>query len=405
MNPSSSEKHTPRKAFTLVELLLVMAILAVLASVTVTVLRPQEYLRRTKDSRRIQDMRLLADGLNVVRATQTNPTFGTSSIVYVSIPDSSPTCANLTLPDLPTGWSYACAPQSTYRNIDGTGWIPVDFTPSPGVQFSTLPIDDENSDTNGLYYTYVASSTDYAVASLLASDKRLQEAALPDGGSDPARFEAGSDLSLWTQATGLVGWWPLDGNTNDMSGNNNHGTNNGATATSSCKVGDCYDFERSDSDYINVGSIDVNDFTILAWIKLETIGWYGVLERWGNSGDYGYSLGVHDGSESPQVCRSTDGTFAHCNWNNTPLTVGNWRHAGGVYDAGYLSMFTDGQIEGSPSWVGAGDAHDPPTQEGLIGASNSVSPTYFFEGIIDDVRLYTRALSDFEIQAIYNAQK
>jgi len=46
---------------------------------------------------------------------------GTSTFVYLSLPDSSPTCSSYTLATLPTGYSYACTTSTTINNADGTG--------------------------------------------------------------------------------------------------------------------------------------------------------------------------------------------------------------------------------------------------------------------------------------------
>jgi len=92
------------KGFTLVEMLIVIGVLAVLVTVVVTVLNPIEFLKKGRDSRRMIDLQSLNKALTF--AEFDNVSTGTSSVVYVSIPDTSATCANLGLPALPGGWSY-----------------------------------------------------------------------------------------------------------------------------------------------------------------------------------------------------------------------------------------------------------------------------------------------------------
>ena len=72
---------------------------------------------------------------------------------------------------------------------------------------------------------------------------------------------------------GLVGWWPFDGNASDMSGNENHGTVNGATlgADRFGQVGMAYDFDGVD-DFIVVSDSNKFDFenrgfSISSWVK------------------------------------------------------------------------------------------------------------------------------------------
>jgi len=47
--------------------------------------------------------------------------------VYVSLPSDNSDCTGLSLPEL-EGYSYHCSDSAHYRNVDGTGWIPIDFT-------------------------------------------------------------------------------------------------------------------------------------------------------------------------------------------------------------------------------------------------------------------------------------
>lgn len=144
--------------FTLLELLIVIGIISILTTVSVVVLNPVEFLEQSRDSKRMVDLKSIDRALIMLKIDQPGAFFGTSSIVYVSIPDISSTCANLGLPSLSSGWSYACAPTSTFRKVDGTGWIPVNFTNIfSGSPLSVLPVDQVNTTSAGQYYTYVTN--------------------------------------------------------------------------------------------------------------------------------------------------------------------------------------------------------------------------------------------------------
>ena len=93
-----------RTGFTLVEMLVVLGIIGILATLVITVLNPIEFMKKARDSRRMIDLQSLNKALTF--AEFDNISTGTSSVVYVSIPDTSATCANLGLPALPGGWSY-----------------------------------------------------------------------------------------------------------------------------------------------------------------------------------------------------------------------------------------------------------------------------------------------------------
>ena len=185
-----------RRGFTLIELLVVIAIVAVLAVTLILTLNPAELLKQARDSNRISDLDTLNKALSLVQADIANPSFGTSATVYVSIPDSSTTCTNLGLPSLPAGYTYGCAPTSTLRNNNGTGWIPVNFTQiSSGSPLSNLPVDPVNSTSTGQYYTYVPGGG-WELTALMESDRYLRERTTSDGGDSFRYVETGSDLTL-----------------------------------------------------------------------------------------------------------------------------------------------------------------------------------------------------------------
>ncbi len=123
---------------------------------------------------------------------------GTHGDVYVSLPSAQADCSDLGLPVLSSG-SYHCSTSANYRNIDGTGWIPVNLASvqsSAGTLFSSLPIDPVNTVANGYYYTYIPGS--WALSATMESEKYLAANAANDGGQKSTRFEIGNNLSLDT---------------------------------------------------------------------------------------------------------------------------------------------------------------------------------------------------------------
>jgi type II secretory pathway pseudopilin PulG len=262
------------QSFTLVELLIVIGILAILAVVVVLVLNPVELLKQARDSVRLSDLGTLNSSLGVYQA-QGYTSLGTSSVVYVSIPDSSTTCANLGLPSLPSGWSYNCVASSTLKDVDGTGWVPVNFTSVYGGSLmGTLPIDPINTTSTSEYYTYVVGGS-WKLTSLFESEKYAKKM-YADGGTDPALFEIGNDLNLQNTGRGLVGYWKFEegsgSTTSDSSGNSNTGIlTNGPTWTTG-KVGNyALSFDGVD-DYVSTGNTNIpsgasSPVTIVAWFN------------------------------------------------------------------------------------------------------------------------------------------
>jgi prepilin-type N-terminal cleavage/methylation domain-containing protein len=185
MNPNS------RTGFTLVELLIVVGVIAVLATVVTVALNPAELLKRARDANRIQDMTTIKQTLTLYLVDQKTTNLGSATTTYVSIPDPSATstagtnCSSL---GLPPGGNYHCAGPQYYKEVNGTGWIPVDFTKiSAGSPVSALPTDPTNSASSGFYYTYVTNGKSAEVVSVPESDKYL---------NDPTQFPSFAGMAI-----------------------------------------------------------------------------------------------------------------------------------------------------------------------------------------------------------------
>lgn len=192
--------------FTLIELLVVIAVIAILAVAVVLSLNPAELLKQSRDGTRLSDMRALNNALSIyVTDTLGSGSLGNASITYLSLIDPTATttagtdCQGL---GFPAGY-FHCAASSTQRKVDGTGWIPVNFTSiSSGSPISQLPVDPINTSSTGLYYSYFPGSGTFKLVSRPESQKYLSKS-----GGDPYMFQTGNDLSLgggqyWTLVPG-----------------------------------------------------------------------------------------------------------------------------------------------------------------------------------------------------------
>ena len=205
------------KSFTIIELLIVLGVISILSAIAVVVLNPAELLKQGRDSTRIQDIRGIDTAINLGRAI--NPSLldnTSSSIVYISLPDTdADTLCNeySSLPNLETPWEYRCTASSTVlQSVDGTGWIPIDFTSiAGGANISVLPIDPVNKESNNRYYTYSLISSDtFSLSSALESQKYLGQIALTDGGNSTSSFETAP--IAWTTTSVPADWYDTNWN-------------------------------------------------------------------------------------------------------------------------------------------------------------------------------------------------
>jgi type II secretory pathway pseudopilin PulG len=206
MKNKSKNIISDTKSFTLVELLIVVGLIAVLSVAIILAINPAELIKQARDSQRLSDLTNLSKAISLYEADTGGQGFmGTSSVVYVSIPDTTSTCANLGLPQLPPSWLYRCVSSSTLQNIDGTGWIPINFNNlSFGKTLPKLPIDPINTTSSGNYYTYTYDNgvSKYELNANLESSKYKQQLAINDGGDNPSTYEIGSNLSITPNVSG-----------------------------------------------------------------------------------------------------------------------------------------------------------------------------------------------------------
>jgi prepilin-type N-terminal cleavage/methylation domain-containing protein len=112
-----------RNSFTLVELMITIAVLAILAAIILFALNPINILNKTRDSKRVSDINALFKSISFLQANEYISNYGSSTTVYISLLDTtSSTCSSYTLPTLLSGYTYNCVTDSTKLQLpDSTG--------------------------------------------------------------------------------------------------------------------------------------------------------------------------------------------------------------------------------------------------------------------------------------------
>ncbi|MBI2033887.1 MAG: type II secretion system protein [Candidatus Liptonbacteria bacterium] len=147
------------KGFTLIELLVVIGIVAILSAVVILTLNPAELLKQSRDSNRLSDMATLKSALSLYLADVITPVLAPSyTSCYVTNGQGTNNSSTAAGCGLFAAGTYVSTTVANLRNVNGTGWVPVDLTTiSSGAPVGSLPVDPSN--TGPLFYAYRASSS------------------------------------------------------------------------------------------------------------------------------------------------------------------------------------------------------------------------------------------------------
>jgi hypothetical protein len=233
---------------------------------------------------------------------------------------------------------------------------------------------------------------------------------LSKGSSTPYFFVASSSQFFVVQGSegvvegdirsGLVGQWGFDEATGtvvyDGTGNKNNGDFVGdvVRATSTCKIANCLSFSTA-STYISIPTSSLfhptSSITVSAWVSMAS------------------STGTFDAVVIP----GSDDYYLQAQWPKWRFYVYNtlgiykdvysindiitnqWTHLVGTYDGSNVVLYVNGAIQNSNSLTG-----DLRNSNGALTFSSSGR---YFNGNIDDVRIYNRALSADEVKQLYNS--
>jgi hypothetical protein len=222
----------------------------------------------------------------------------------------------------------------------------------------------------------------------------------------------------YVPTNGLVGWWPFNGNANDESGNGNNGTVNGPNLTSDRfgNFNSAFNFNSTSQNHINIP------------YNSSLTNWLGTLSLWLNTSStfaneqrflFGQPYGQPQLTINGNFCNNPNlGSIYFSNLNpptdqgvcsNSQLNNGNWQHIVALYSLDSMKIFLNGIMQNA---IVFNTPLNPNTCNASLGIGGYTTPAVcgfpqsagqFFNGLIDDIGIWNRLLTQQEITDLYNA--
>ncbi len=214
-----------------------------------------------------------------------------------------------------------------------------------------------------------------------------------------------------TQPAGLIAQWHLDESSGtgllDASGGGNVGTLVGGSSWTTGQFGQALYFDGASQYFYGANQIVAPDvFSMELWFKTNTTSGGKLIgfgnQQTGNSGNY-----------DRQIYMTNSGQLYFGVYPNSVQTVntassyndGNWHHVAATLSGAGMFLYVDGTVAASNAAVTNGQAYSGwwrVGEDNLSGWTNQPS-SFFFNGTIDEVRVYTTALTAAQVAADYSA--
>jgi hypothetical protein len=207
---------------------------------------------------------------------------------------------------------------------------------------------------------------------------------------------------------GLVAWWKLNETSGtmaaDSSGNGHDGTVTGTAQWSPGRIGGALRFDGSttyvDCGLVNVDTAVTGGITVTAWVNITSAGADYKLcsnQQVTSAAGGGFTCGIYNGRLSLDSCSATARNLNRDS-DGSQLTAGAWKHVAFVLDdvANAFREYQDGTlVDDTPENVSIGVS----TQSFRIG-SNSPTLAHYYQGLVDDLRVYDTVLNEAEIKQV-----
>ncbi|MEY4805337.1 MAG: hypothetical protein RL331_1863 [Bacteroidota bacterium] len=214
-----------------------------------------------------------------------------------------------------------------------------------------------------------------------------------------------AQIPSFIPSTGLVGWWPFNGNANDESGNGNNGTVSGAILSVD-RNGDINKAYSFNNGVITVSNSFFNngwqDYTLSVWANSIDVSQYAqnIYNTYPHDGE-GFGLNHPNAPGKFSFWKNSNinvhawDIFSANPWNQTPIQSNQWYNLVIRKEGLTYKFFVNGVLDK------VSVATITPLSQTCGLNFGSAAGGEFFKGSIDDIGIWNRALTEAEILALY----
>jgi|GEM_PF-2427829 len=296
-------------------------------------------------------------------------------------------------------------PQNVVATATGATTANLTWSASSEAASYSIYIDgnfSKNSTGTSTQLTGLSPDTTYLI-SVSATDTADNESAQ----STAAEVTTGTAPPVGNLDSFLVAHWPFDGNTDDRIGNYDGTPSNGPTFSGSGQLGGAISFDGND-DRVDAGVIDIpgSTLTLAAWVRPETFDGFSNEARFiskattTNGNDHFWMLGNYGDGTALRFRLKTGTSSSATTTLISPegqLPLGEWSHVAATYDGSTMRIFLNGTQIAEIGKTGA-LATNGSVNVGL--GNQPVSSHRPLDGMLDDARIYNKALSATELASI-----
>jgi hypothetical protein len=216
---------------------------------------------------------------------------------------------------------------------------------------------------------------------------------------DSAGFKTAYKVHKDFTYTNMVAYYPMNANTlaGDISGTGNNGTIEGSVTQTTDKDGNAnsaYNFNGTNGVIViannpSLALTPANGYTIMAWIKPVAIsGINGIVSKYHSASANGYVFRLNSGKlDLDQII------------TGSTVSVDTWYHVAATRTGSTIVLYIDGVATTASGTILAVETNTDPLRIGQDYSTDIITPRYF-NGSIDDVRVYNKALTQAEVQNI-----